>query len=203
MNKVVVFDFDKTLTFKDTNLGFFKFAGREQPLFVLKLVLYLLFSLFRKLKIVSNTRLKNLGLFLFFSKKTEIDIYILSMGYSKIIKLNDSVYDILLRHRKEKNRVIIATASFTSYIKPIFPGIEVAGSEIDYTKTPIRLKTHCFSQKKVECLNLMGIDKIDILYTDSLSDLPMAEIANAINLVKKNEIVLCKSVKDFIIALEE
>lgn len=203
ISKVVVFDFDKTLTTKDTNLGFYKFAGRQQPLFVFKLLIYFGLLLFRKLRLVSNTRLKNLGLYLFLKNKNENDIVLLSENYSKFIELNMLVKDQLIIHKNESDRVVIATASLSSYVRPIFPEIEVVGSELDFTCNRIKLKTHCYSQKKVDCLNLIGIKKIDILYTDSLSDMPVAKISNIINLVKRGEIIQCNSFKDFVKAVGE
>lgn len=202
MNKVVVFDFDKTLTIKDTNLGFFIFSGKQQRLFKIKLLFYFGLLLIRKLRFISNTRLKNLGFYLFLKSKNEKDVLLLSENYSKSIKLNQPLKELLLFHKKDNDRVVITTASLSSYVNPIFPDIEVVGSELDFTRKQRKLKIHCYSQKKVELLNSIGINKIDVLYTDSISDLPMVMIAVTTNLVKGSQTIKCNSVKDFISALE-
>lgn len=201
-NKVVVFDFDKTLTLRDSNFGFFKFAGKQQQFFTIRLLIYFGLLAFRKLKLLSNTKLKNLGLSLFLSKKSESDVLFISEEYAKTIQLNNCVKDILLSQHKTGARVVIATASLTTYVKPIFPEIEVAGSELVYTSKQMRLKNHCNKQKKVECLNKMGIYKINVLFTDSISDLPLAKISDEIYLVKNNKLVHCCSLNDFFIALK-
>jgi HAD superfamily phosphoserine phosphatase-like hydrolase len=197
VDKIVVFDFDKTLTLKDTNLGFYLFAGKKQSFFIIKLIIYFGLMLFRKLRLISNSRLKNFGLYLFLRDKDEKSILTISENYSKCIKMNTIVKDMLQVHKKDNDRVIISTASLSSYVRPIFPEIEVVGSELDFTSMHIKLKTHCYKQKKVEYLNSIGIKKIDIFYTDSLSDLPMVMIAKKIILVKKNEIIAFNSVNDF------
>jgi HAD superfamily phosphoserine phosphatase-like hydrolase len=200
--KVIVFDFDKTLTLRDTNWGYFKFAGKQQHLYTVRLIIYLGFLVLRKLKLISNIKLKNIGLSLFLSKKSEKDVLMISEEYAKTIEINNIVKDILKSYHKAGIRVVIATASLTAYVKPIFPEIEVVGSELEYTNKQIRLKNHCYKQNKVEFLQNIGIKTIDVLYTDSISDLPLAAISEEINLVKKSEIVQCNSVDDFIATVE-
>ena len=69
--KLIVFDFDKTLTWKDTNLGFFTFAGKRKPFFPIRLLIYIGLKILRKLRLISNVKLKNMGLQLFIGKFPE------------------------------------------------------------------------------------------------------------------------------------
>ena len=65
MKRIVVFDFDKTLTYKDTLLGFFTTVGRERAFFLPKLMFYLFSMVQAKTGLISNTTLKERGVALF------------------------------------------------------------------------------------------------------------------------------------------
>lgn len=200
--KTIVFDFDKTLTLKDTNLGFFMFLGKRRSLYPLRLIIYLGLVTLRKLRVITNLQLKNMGLSLFAGKQPPNDFMTACHHYASTIVLNDQTQERLVNHREKGDHVIIATASLTDYVRPLFPDIEVFGSELEYFGKGLRLKMHCYQEKKVEVLQQNGIQKIDVLYTDSLSDIHLARMAEEIMLVKKGAIVFCPSIDDFITALK-
>jgi hypothetical protein len=56
---VIVFDFDKTLTKKDTLFGFYKFVSVNNLSFKFKRLILLFFSILYKLRIIKNNQLKN------------------------------------------------------------------------------------------------------------------------------------------------
>ena len=70
--KIIVFDFDKTLTKNDTIFGFYLYVTKKNLLFPFKIVLYVIIILLSKLKLINNTSLKKLGV-LFFLSGLDID----------------------------------------------------------------------------------------------------------------------------------
>ena len=198
MDKIIVFDFDKTLTVRDTNFSFFRFIGKNQPFYYARLLLYIALVIARKSNVISNLKLKNLGLYLFIGGKSENEILDLSLQFGKTIKLNNTVANLLMEYQKSENRVIIITASIGSYVRSIYPNVEIIGSSIDFKSKIIKLGIHCYEQNKIKQLSDIGLNRIDTLYTDSISDLPLAKISNNINIVSSNKIIECDSLQYFI-----
>jgi phosphoserine phosphatase len=196
--KIVVFDFDKTITLRDTNLLFFAFVGRRQSFYHLRLLLYFGFLILRKTRIISNIRLKNIGLSIFIGNRSKSEVLLLCKDFVKTIKLNNSVVYMVYKNLEEGNRVLIVSASINEYIIALFPEVEIVGSILEYDSSIVKLKNHCYQEEKINRLLKIGVNKIDVLYTDSLSDLPLAKISSVINLVKNNKIIKCDSLNDFI-----
>ena len=196
--KIIIFDFDKTLTVEDTNLGFFKFAGKDDKFFQVRLLCYYFLLVIRKFRLISNIRLKNLGLLLFLYRISETEFLEICRKYSQKIELKSSIYSALQRHFDAGDKVVVLTASLTEYVKPLFPGIEVIGSDVGFTGCRIRLSSHCYREEKIQCLRRNGINQYQVLYTDSYSDLPLAQVAEKIFLVQGNSIVNCENVEEFI-----
>jgi phosphoglycolate phosphatase-like HAD superfamily hydrolase len=87
---VIAFDFDGTLTDKDTLLGFFvQFKTRFK---IVKIILYLMAMIITKLKIISNTRLKAIGVLFFLKEKSKSEIETIGEAYARTIKLNNVYY---------------------------------------------------------------------------------------------------------------
>ena len=203
MQKIVVFDFDKTLTVKDTNLLFFTFVGRTKSFYYFRLIIYIVFVIIRKFRLISNTLLKNVGLLIFINGKTEKEINELSYNFSRSIKLKKPVVNILKNYITDGKRVIIITASIDKYVKAIFPDVEVIGSLLDFESKYIKLKNHCYHEEKINRLKNIGIFKINILFTDSISDLPLVRISDKINMVNNTDIIECYSEYQFIKAIKK
>jgi len=68
MSNKVVFDFDKTLTYKDTLLGFYKECTPNLILWCVKFAMYLFFMCLTKIKLINNTALKKNRSLLIFSR---------------------------------------------------------------------------------------------------------------------------------------
>jgi hypothetical protein len=194
--KIVVFDFDKTLTYKDTLLGFFICASGPGILMPLKVFAYFVCMLLAKLKITSNDGLKKFGISIFLKNKSEVQIREAAYLYRKKIRLNN-VYE---RYNfNNDHHVFIVSASFSEYIKPIFPNhIRVMGSELEYANGLVKgLQFNCYREKKLSALMGEGILEIDEFYTDSYSDYPLATIAKKIFIVKGNRIIQCNDRSEF------
>lgn len=196
MKKIIVYDFDKTLTYKDTLLDFFKFIAKKNIYYPFKLLIYFIFMVLCKFRIVSNSRLKEIGVSLFLKGLTKEKFIEDSKKYAKVIKLNatykKSSFD-------KKNEYYIVSASFEDYIKPLFPEyVNIIASKIEYRDNLVKsLKINCYGYKKVEILKNIGIDKIDLLFTDSFSDYPLATISNKIVVVSKDKERICNSLDEF------
>lgn len=192
---VVVFDFDKTLTYKDTLLGFFLCCSKNDYYLPIKLVILILIMFSNKLKLITNSEFKKISVRLMLKGKTKEFISTCSIEYSRRIKLNRVYYNTLVKY----DQPFVITASFIDYICPLLIGTKVIGSELEYHNGRINgVRTNCYGKIKRKELKKVGITHIDELFTDSLSDLPLARISHVINLVKGDKIIKCKDIEHFI-----
>ena len=192
---IIVFDFDKTLTYEDTLFGFFYICSRNDLTTCIKLPLYFLSMVAHKLKLISNENFKRIGVRLFLRGKTKEFIRNCAEEYSGNIKLNH-VYHTEF---KKYNNPYVISASFYEYLLPLFPTANILCSEIEFSDNRVKcLKTNCYGKVKYQLLSANGIDYIDILYTDSVSDLPLARFSKEINLVKGDQIIKCHDLEHFL-----
>jgi phosphoserine phosphatase len=202
MKKLIVFDFDKTLTYKDSLRGFYYFAAKKNLSFPFKLFIFYFLVAKRKLKLISLIDLNHNAIKLFLADYNKNDLSILGENYSKGIVFNKIYYeDYAALSGNEENQIIVTSASFDIYLKHI--GFKhLLATELEYKDDkPVGIKFHNHGENKVKKLNEIGITSIDILYTDSISDLPMARIAKRIILVRKDEKIICNSVEEFLKAV--
>ena len=196
MSKVIVFDFDKTLTYSDTLFGFFWSVTKINFFKPFKFLLYFLIMLFAKLKVLSNSNMKRIGIVLFLKGIDKAKLKLLSVDYSRKIKLNKLYHNFDFT---SSNEIYIISASFTNYLKPLFQkNVTVLGSEFIFKDDKISgLNTNCYGAIKARILADLGVSQIDVLYTDSYSDLSLALIANNIKIVNGDKIYECKNIEAF------
>lgn len=196
MSKIVVYDFDKTLTKRDTLFGFFVFNEKYNISFFLKTFLYFCLMVLSKFKIISNFKLKDMGIKLFLKNLKKEDLNYKIKNYKEKIEYN-FLYE---KVDFSENNIYIISASFEDYLREIFPkNINVIGSKLKIDSLGIKgLEFNCYGKNKVEILKEMGIDKIDIFYTDSMSDLPLVNISEETILIKDNNEIICNSSEEFI-----
>jgi phosphatidylglycerophosphatase C len=188
-NKVVVFDFDKTLSYKDTLFGFFYFVAQRRFSYgcvALKSTKYLFVAILCKLKLVTNTQLKQYGIKCFLKNMKRIDILQLGKLYASSIRLNEVYKNEFFKYPNS----IVVSASFEEYLKPIFYNNPLLASKLmfDSQERVIGLLENCYSDHKVLLLKQLNIQSIDIFYTDSFSDKPLMDISEIVFLVKKNNL---------------
>ena len=195
--KIVVFDFDKTLTYRDTLIGFFIIVGKNDFFFILKLFIYLFYMVLTKIKFISNDMLKTKGVSLFLKGRDVQTIKQKAIEYSEKILFNELFFSY--DFNKSNDKIIIISASLQDYLLPLFPeSVEVIGSKLKIEKGKvIALGSNCYSERKVDVLKDIGILEIDILYTDSLSDLPLANISSSITVVSGNNYKKCINIGEF------
>ncbi len=196
MKKIVVYDFDKTLTREDTLLGFFRHSAKNESFYFIKLPLYLFCMVLAKIKFIDNTALKKIGVRLFLYGMSKEFLEQKARSYKDKIVFNDLYHD--LEYKKDIQYFIIS-ASFEEYIKPIFPDfVTVIGSKLDYERDIVKgLSFNCYKDVKKEALRKLGIEKIALLFTDSYSDLALATISDKTIVVNREKLIECDSVELF------
>jgi phosphoserine phosphatase len=133
------------------------------------------------------------------SHLTKKELEKINKKYAKKIKLNHIYYNDYL-YNLHKNVVLVTSASFYSYLKYIFPKEKIIASEIrfDEDDRPRKIELHCKGYIKMQRLKEKGIEHIDLVYTDNISDLPLVENSKEAYIVKKEKKFLCSSKKEFL-----
>jgi phosphoserine phosphatase len=184
---LVVFDFDKTLTYDDTLYGFYKEIGGNHFLFPVKRLLLFLSAIMFKLNIISNDHLKRVGVWLFLKGRSRFEIDRAASIYATKIKLNKIYQEIFLK--KPCQTRLVVSASYEEYLKYIFPEDQVIGAQLNYDNNVVKgLKRNMFGSQKSEFLEAKGNPNIDEFYTDSYTDLPLMNISNKNFLVQGDKI---------------
>ena len=194
--KIIVFDFDKTLTYSDTLFGFFKTASVKSIMFPFKVIGYFTAMIFAKFRIISNTTLKSWGIYLFLKNLSREQLNSAAFKYSGKINLNKLYKEF---NFQSKDTIYVISASFTDYLKFLFPSsVIVVGSELLFKKNRIiGLKQNCFKDKKAKTLLEKGIRLIDVTYTDSYSDLPLACMSDKVIIIKGDKKYDCENIEEF------
>ena len=194
--KIIVFDFDKTLTKKDTLFGFFLFAANKNFYFYFKVIYYYILMGLAKLHCIKNEKLKTKGIQLFLSPLTRERLDFKFKNYHKTIRYN-SLYSNLDFNADAKYFVL--SASFQDYIRPIFPNfVNVFGSTIKYKNDSAKgILFNCYKEQKAQLLKKQNIQEIALLYTDSFSDFELAKMAKNIIIVNDNRLINCKTHQEF------
>ena len=200
--KTIVFDFDNTLTTYDTIFPFLCFANNDGKLKkLLKKGVLLLYRIAYRLKLLSNFQLKNKAIRLFILDYSQEQIQQASQKFLDILGFHENVYACFCTCLDaEDTKVYISTASFLDYVellKKTFPKLIIQASKLSYQGNKVKgLKSNNYGDAKIK--NWEG-GKIDALFTDSLSDLPLAKISKEINIVTKNgRLKTCGSLNQFI-----
>lgn len=194
--KIIVYDFDKTLTINDTLFGFFRHCSKKEFNYFLKLPIYIVTMILTKFGFLTNRELKEIGVRLFLKGLSKELIKNLAKSYKKKISFNEVYHKLFFD--KNTNYFIIS-ASFEDYLIPLFPEeVRVIGSKLKYVKMMVNsLEFNCYKESKREILNKLGIEKIDLFYTDSYSDLALANISEKIVIIDKNRQVECNNIEEF------
>ena len=197
MKKCLGFDFDKTLTYHDTLFGFFRHCARKNLLYPVKLLLYFVAMVAAKLKMLSNTRLKEIGVRLFLAGEKREEIEACARSYAKTISLN-KLYRSL--DFADGNRYVIISASFEEYLKTLFPAhVEVIASKLAYEDGKVTgVARNCYAQQKEAFVRVAGIEAFDCFYTDSISDLALVKMSRKSVVVQGDTTVVCSNSKAFV-----
>jgi len=180
---IALFDFDGTLTKKDSFLEFIKFSVGKRR-FYLGLIVLLPIILLYKLGFMKNYRAKLKVLNYFFKDKR--------LFYKKVDSFKKEIYKILRNemykrlkwHKKNEDLVVIVSASLRCYLKDWCKeeDVELIATEIEFIDGKIVYKTkNCYGAEKVARLReKYDLDKYDKIfaYGDSSGDLEMLKLAD-------------------------
>ena len=197
---VVVFDFDKTLTYHDTWHDFLFYSGRRKSFFRIHHFLYIVFFLLQKFHLISNYDLKRLGVW-FFLNGMEIDnLNRYAQSFSLQLRMNQ-VYKSCFQHAiSDKSKsVIVVSASLGNYMKGLTADAKLICSELRIINNKVAgLARHAYRLQKMLLLAEMQISHIDEFYTDSIDDLDLVRISELVYLVNGDSIQKIDSADKFI-----
>jgi phosphoserine phosphatase len=196
-NNIVVFDFDKTLTYKDTLLGFYIHTSKKNFKFPIKLFYYFFNMILFKFNIISNDYLKIKG-FNLFLKGLSIS-YIQNKAKSYVSKIEFNKLYKKFNFKNKNKKILILSASYDFYLRYAFPSnVYVFGSNFSSINgIASEFNLNCYSTNKKIILEKNGINTIETFYTDSYSDQSLAEISKHIIIVYKDKLIKCKHVDEF------
>ena len=183
--KVSLYDFDKTIYSGDSSIDFYVFCLKRHIGIVKVLPKQIAYALKYKLKKCSKEEFKSV-FFSFLQKINDPEIEV-SMFWERSYK---KIKDYFLNDTEEEKVIISASPEFL--LKPICKKLNIKyliASNVDI-KTGIFIDKNCFGEEKVRKFNetLKNCEVINS-YSDSLSDLPMLNLAQNKFLVKKNKII--------------
>ena len=196
-NDIVVFDFDKTLTYRDTLLDFYIHVSKKNFKFPIKLSYYIGLMVLFKLKIISNDCLKIKGFNLFLKGLDDNYIENKAKNFASKIEFND-LYKTFNFNKKDK-KIIIVSASYEIYLKYIFSkNVKVFGSKfVSIDGIAAEFSFNCYSNNKNSILKKNGLNLITSLYTDSYYDISLAKISKQIIIVNNDKLIKCKDINEF------
>ncbi|HIP19994.1 MAG TPA: haloacid dehalogenase-like hydrolase [Sulfurimonas sp.] len=185
---LALFDFDGTLTTKDSLGEFIKFAVGK-PTYYFKLAIFSPIFFLYKTKLMDNSYAKELLFRLYFHKINEDEFKRLAQKYGET-KINDitreHIYEKFQEHIKNGDRVLIVSASLRSWLEPWANKhkVELLCTELAFKdgKFTGHFKTkNCHGQEKLRRVQAhLNLDDYDKIYTygDSGGDDAILAIAD-------------------------
>lgn len=186
--KIIVFDFDGTLTRKDTLIEFIKFAkGKVNFIFGLIYCAPILIAYI--LKLYPNWKAKQYLFSYFFKGMKYDDFKSIGNKFADIIDgfTRNDIVNKLVKYSKEY-QVYIISASIEDWIIPWssqWKGIKVIGTKVEFDKegklTGRFLTKNCYGKEKVNRLIEIEANRDEyylIAYGDSKGDLYMEKFAD-------------------------
>lgn len=184
---LALFDFDGTITNKDTLIEFIKFVHGRKRLFLGLLHLSPILILY-KLKLIPNYKAKEILFSYFFKGFSEDQFKKAATAYSlsqidSIVK--EKARQRLLWHKNNGHKIVIVSASIDCWLRP---WCEKNGFDLIATKLEIKngkltgkfMTKNCYGPEKVnrirEVLDLSKFSKI-YAYGDSKGDYEMLQLA--------------------------
>lgn len=173
--KIDVYDFDGTIYDGDSTVDFFFFTLFRNPRIIVKLPVIFWYACLYLLHIVSLQTFKS-HFFSFVTKIKDIDQEIELFWQKKEKKINT----YFLENMKEKKATYVISASPEFLLKPFlkkWKNISVIASVVD-KKTGVYTGKNCKGEEKIKRLD-QKVKKYEIehFYSDSLHDLPLANIS--------------------------
>lgn len=185
MNKIYAFDFDGTLTTRDTLLEFIRFACGA-PRFLLGFLLHAPLLVLMKLRLYPNGKAKQ-RVFSWFFKGMPVEAFdALCQDFAHTHRhlLRPDVVRVLEQALAEGSEVLIVSASIDNWVQPFFPSVTVLGTQIEVADGRLTgrfLTPNCYGQEKVHRILALHPDRSDYhltAYGDSRGDREMIAFAD-------------------------
>lgn len=188
--KLFAFDFDGTLTTRDTLIEFIRYACGTAR-FLLGFLLYSPLLVLMKLRLYSNGKAKQ-KVFAHFFKGMSIDAFdTLCQDFASTHRhlLRPEVVSQLEQALSEGAEVLIVSASIDNWVQPFFPKVKVLGTQIeviDGRLTGRFLTLNCYGQEKVRRILTLHPDRSAYHLTafgDSRGDREMLAFADEAHMI--------------------
>ena len=190
MFKVFAFDFDGTLTTRDTLLAFIRYACGT-PRFLLGFLLHAPLLVLMKLRLYSNGKAKQ-RLFTWFFRGMPLETFdALCQSFARTHRhlLRPETVRLLQQALSEGAEVLVVSASIDNWVQPFFPTVTVLGTQIeviDGRLTGRFLTPNCYGQEKVRRIVALHPDRSAYrltAYGDSRGDRELLAFADEAHLV--------------------
>ena len=191
MNKIYAFDFDGTLTTRDTLLEFIRFACGA-PRFLLGFLLHAPLLVLMKLRLYDNGKAKQ-RVFSWFFKGMPVEAFdALCQDFAHTHRhlLRPDVVRVLEQALAEGSEVLIVSASIDNWVQPFFPSVTVLGTQIEVADGRLTgrfLTPNCYGQEKVHRILALHPDRSDYhltAYGDSRGDREMLAFADEAHMIR-------------------
>ena len=185
MKKIVVFDFDGTLTCKDSFVEFIRFACGQRAFF-LGFLRYAHILVLMLLHLYSNDKAKELVFSHFFKGMSIDDFNTLCQKFalSHSYILRPEGIKTLRQAEEDGAEVLIISASVDNWVSQFFPSVRVLGTQIEVNDGYVTgrfLSNNCFGKEKVNRLLALYPNRSDYhltAYGDSRGDKEMLAFAD-------------------------
>ena len=178
--KLALFDFDGTLTTKDSLEEFIIF-GVGKPTYYLKLLLFSPIYVLYRLKLLHNSKAKEMLLSLYFKGVSESSLRETALNFSTTgitPMLRENIYEKFRQHIENGDRVVVVSASMKCWLKPWTDkeGVELLSTELEFKDGVFsgHFKTkNCYGIEKLNRVKeLLNLDDYEEVYTygDSSGD---------------------------------
>lgn len=185
MKKAIIYDFDKTIYSKETSMAFMFFFLKRHRFLIPKFILNLTIILFN---IKDLKKVKNIFFSIFKGMDIENDI---NLFWEKEIKnIYPYFFEEIKENRKDADLLILISASPDFLLEPIYKklGFDILIST-KYSNFTL-IGKNCKKDEKLKRLNELGNFDVLCFYSDSLSDLPLFNIAKKkISINKGNKVL--------------
>ena len=185
MKKIYAFDFDGTLTTKDTLIEFIRYAKGSMAL-GLGFLRYAHLLVLMKLGLYPNYKAKQKVFAHFFKNTTLDDFNALCKAFAASTShlLRPNAIEAIDQAIKEGSEVVIVSASIDNWVQPFFPQVKVLGTQIEVIDGKLTgrfLSKNCYGQEKVNRILSLYPNRQDYhltAYGDSRGDKEMLAFAD-------------------------
>lgn len=185
MKKIYAFDFDGTLTTKDTLIEFIRYAKGSMAL-GLGFLRHAHLLVKMKLGLYPNYKAKQKVFAHFFKDTTLDDFNALCKAFaaSSSHLLRPNAIEAINLAIKEGSEVVIVSASIDNWVQPFFPQVKVLGTQIEVIDGKLTgrfLSKNCYGQEKVNRILSLYPNRQDYhltAYGDSSGDKEMLAFAD-------------------------